>query len=314
MRADHYLLPAIPVILLLSSVALVEVLRMGVRGRAVALVVIVVLVGVDARRIAANVSDVRNDARVVATRWIEANVSPKALVVTENYGPALLGAPLLLQLEPALRARVVQAQHGRPVYGIVHLPMTQTAPELSVPFYVPSLYGDADNIVTSSAVRERYERNSVRFGGVIRFYEWIDSSMALVKAFPRADDRGVEIKVYASRGTHPAFGDRSDVPEPPRLPAATVDRNGAMYFERAANYEYFGFSHEAYVCYIRALETQPDNRQIYLHCALGAVRVLVANGQVETAVQVLEQVEAVAPDEDARERVANMRRQLAAGR
>ncbi len=313
MRADRYLLPVLPVLLVFAAAPMAALLDSKTRLRRVTAVLLILAVGaVDLGRHGRAVAAMHADARTEAANWIDANIPHGAFILTEHYGPDFIAPPLLMQFDPSLRVQVLQRMGGRPVHAVQRLLMFQTQPEESAPFYALALYPCADYVVTSSAVRGRYEREPSRFPEQIRFYERLDSEMRTVQEFAPPSGDGIRLTVYRRPSRSTPFSLRDSIPPPPTLPpkAGSPDRQASFYYDLGANYAFFGFHREAYVSYIRALDRRPGDPRLFMQCAIGAVSALLSTGQTETALMVLERVAAAAPDEDSRARIEAMREQI----
>lgn len=312
MRAERYLLPVIPVAAVFAGVAVAGLMR-GTRRRrsALAAMAIVLACGIDISRHARAVSAIQSSAQTDATRWIEDNVPDGAFIVNEYQGPEFLAPVTLMQLDPGLREKVLAAMGTRPVYAVQMLPMTQTNPESSAPFYSLDLYPNADVVITSSGVRSRYERDPGRFARQLSFYTDVEATFERATEFAPAGGAGARITIYRRLPRVPPFSERTPV-APPALPVGVGRRAAVFYFELGANHEFFGHGHEAYVSYIRALDRGTDSRHVFMHSVLGVVRTLLATGQTGTAATFLSRVAPLAPDDDSRRLVGDLQRQIGA--
>jgi hypothetical protein len=177
--------------------------------------------------------------------------------VTERYGPELFPASKFLQVQPEARQPLMDALSGRPVYSVQTLQMHQTDPGMSAPFYDLSLYDDADFVITSSAVRSRYERDPERFSRHIRFYRRLEGTFDRVKVFRGPDGSGPVLTLYHNAPRRIPFGNRRTVSGPPRLdlgPGSGRERLSEFYYRMGLNYEVFSFTEEAMQSYDLALE------------------------------------------------------------
>lgn len=119
----------------------------------------------------------------------------------EPYGPQLArGEPDELRAEPVF-ARMSPAQQkrylDRTFFEIVYLPFTVSRVELSAFYYDLRYLRAYDYIVTSSAVRGRYEREPERFPRQTAFYADLERFARLERIFaPGAEARGPEIRIY----------------------------------------------------------------------------------------------------------------------
>jgi len=143
----------------------------------------------------------RPSTRQLAAEWIMANADGQARpVVTERYGPALAADrsdelrrdPAFARLDPERR----QALLARPFHLHQVIPMYSTRVGLAAWFYDLRRWTAYDFIVTSSAVRGRYEAEPERFPGQIEFYETLDEFTKLVHRVASTDGRGPEILIH----------------------------------------------------------------------------------------------------------------------
>jgi 4-amino-4-deoxy-L-arabinose transferase-like glycosyltransferase len=119
----------------------------------------------------------------------------------EAYTPLLPVDELARAARQPIYARLTEAQRRRlprgPTFRVIELPMYMETPELSG-FYYDILHCAAvDVVVTSSAVRARYENEPDRFGRQIRFYRDLEAYSRLTQVFaPNARTAGPELRVY----------------------------------------------------------------------------------------------------------------------
>jgi hypothetical protein len=269
-KADRYLLPVLPPLLILAAggvIAAAEFTRRGLDRAhapsiAAALLGIVLLTwnlgGIRQHRVA-----IQHDTRTDAQEWIEANLPPGAFIVTEGYSPDLLDPAALTQLDPNIRTRVLERWRGRPIFAVITLPMYQTSPERSAPFYSLTLYPEADYVITSSSVRNRYEHEPDRFRAQSDFYKQLNHSCRTLKEFPPRGDDGIHLTVYETSRHDRPFGVRDAVTPPPQLqrtPQNATGRESGFYFTLGANYEHFRHFAEAASSYLLAIEYGTANR------------------------------------------------------
>ncbi|HEX5130959.1 MAG TPA: glycosyltransferase family 39 protein [Candidatus Krumholzibacteria bacterium] len=316
MRADRYLLPVLPAVCVFAAGALAALAASPYRrsaARMLACVVLVWLCGTDLVRYRQQARMIQADPRTDAAEWIEQNLPTGSFILVENQGPEFLSPVTIMQLDPGLREAVLEKTAARPLYAVQLLPMSQTSSEQSGPFYSMGLYPDADYVVTTGAVRDRYEHEPARYARQVEFYRQLDLGMQKLKSFEARGGDAVGITVYRC-GQHDApFGARKRATAPPRLPdsALASGRAGASYyFQLGANHEYFGHDHEAYVCYIRALESGTHDEHVFMHCVLGAVRTLLKTRQSDTAVRVLDRAVEIAPDDEIRSMILDLRQRI----
>jgi hypothetical protein len=299
-KADRYLLPVLPPLLIFAAAGVETITNLAKRlvhraqtpalaGALLGSILVVWNLG----GISHNRAAIQHDTRTDAQEWIETNIPRGAFVVTEGYGPDLLDPSTLLQLDPKIRARVEERWRDRPIYAVTALPMYQTKPERSAPFYSLSIYPEADYYITSSSIGDRYEAEPDRFQPQLAFYEALKDSCTTLKEFSPSESGGIHLTVYKARRYVQPFGTRRTVVPPPQL-ARSLDegtgREAGFYFTIATNYEYFRHFTEAASAYQLALAYRTTNRQLFLECALGYIRCLLAAGRTEEAMRTLDQM------------------------
>lgn len=293
LKAERYLVPVLPIMIVLAAAGM-EFLaglanRHGHRSRSPAVLfsgfsvvlIILNLAGIpDAR--AAN----QNDARTEAMQWIEGHVRPGSLVLEESRGPDLLDPTFLTQLPPAIRRRVLETWKERPIYAVVALPMYQTRPERSAPFYRAGLYEDADYVITTRAVRGRYEREPLRFSEQLAFYRTLEAHGRPVHEVN--DAHGVAIRIYETGTGEVPFGRRTTVSPPPVISRGLLEgtgREAGFYFSLGSNYDYFHHPAEAAICYRRALEYRTSDQNLFVGCVVGYARCMTLTGKSDEALK-----------------------------
>ena len=192
--ADRYMLPIIPLLILLGVRLCVEVvgLRPSVR-RVVAPLVGVVLLAAFALPLASSVAFDRQlsgaDTRAVAKEWIEANVPAGALIAVENYGPPLVREDQLPHYRDAGLDPVA--------YRLVRLKLpTPGLPDQSRDLERLRLQG-VDYVLISSRVYERVKAAADVYPAIVEFYRRLDAEAELVKEFrPGPGERGPVLRLY----------------------------------------------------------------------------------------------------------------------
>jgi 4-amino-4-deoxy-L-arabinose transferase-like glycosyltransferase len=189
-----YLLPILPLLVLLAARLCLEALRLEGRRRAVALpivaaVVIVALVAPAAATLRFNSGLAGNDTRLIAKEWVEQNVPAGSVIASENYGP-----PLVNEEDAAYYAG---AGSPVPAYRLLELKL----PGPGVPEPTHSLAWvrgqGADYAIVSSTVYDRVLRAPTVYPDIVRFYEELDQEADLVTVFtPGPDAKGPAIKLY----------------------------------------------------------------------------------------------------------------------
>ena len=196
------------------------------------------------------------------------------------------------------------------MYAVQMLPMTQTNPESSAPFYSLDLYPNADVVITCSS---GVVTSAIRAGSRGNSHSMRDVEATFERAaeFAPAGGGGVRITIYRRFPEVPPFSERTPV-APPALPVGVGSRAAVFYFELGTNHEFFGHGHEAYVSYIRALDRRTDSKYVFMHSVLGVMRTLLATGQTATAATFLSRVTPLAPDDDSRRLVEDLQREIGA--
>ncbi|MCX6363692.1 MAG: glycosyltransferase family 39 protein [Actinobacteria bacterium] len=195
--ADRYLLPILPLLLLLAVRMCLDVVDLRPAARrfaapAVALVFAVALVAPLAGSIAFDRDLSGADTRERAKAWIEDNVPAGSTIATENYS-----APLV---------RVRDEQYYRnagldtPAYRVLRLRL----PAPGIPNRSHSLdwlrEKDADYVIVSSKVYDRVLAAADAYPELAAFYRGLDEQAELVETItPGLGERGPVLKVYRLR-------------------------------------------------------------------------------------------------------------------
>lgn len=298
LKAERYLLPIVPLVIVLGAAG-AETLagwmaRLGSGARRpgpvfAAMGIVLVFLNLAGLNRARETN--QNDARTEALEWIENNLPAGALLLVESQGPELLDPGFINQLDPTIKARVLDKWKDRPVFGVVTLPMYQTHPERSAPFYHIDIYRDADYVVTTRAVRGRYAKEPSRFADQVTFYQDLDTRAALVKEVRDRD--GAALQIYRLTTAGLPFGKRETVFPPPVISRGVdqgTGREAGFYFSLGANYDYFHHWSEAASCYRRALEYRTSDKGLFAQCLIGYTHCLVALGRSDEAMNDLQQL------------------------
>jgi 4-amino-4-deoxy-L-arabinose transferase-like glycosyltransferase len=314
LKADRYLLPILPCVLMLAAVAAsflanwyaqrTRVLRSAdvLAGAICCGLVVFNLSGLATQR-EANQYDARSDAQ----NWIEANLPAGSLIVMESQGPDLVDPVLLTQLDPALRQSVLERWKRRPIFGTIALPMYQTRPERSAPFYDTDLYSDADYFVITRAVKGRYEKDQRRYSAQVAFYHRLNQECTQLKEFRDRD--GIALTIYQVPGHQAPFAARASVAGPPTISRSITEgtnREAGFYFSLGSNYEYFHHWAEAASCYRLALEYRTRDRNLFAQCLISYTRCLVAAGRRDEALRDLAQLRASTDDAQLRNLITQL--------
>jgi 4-amino-4-deoxy-L-arabinose transferase-like glycosyltransferase len=193
--ADRYLLPVVPLLILLAVRFCVELATARPAWRRVGVPVAAALLAVAlVAPVRASLAFDRGlsgpDTRAQATAWIEANVPTGATVAVETSGPQLR----------RVADRRYYRQAGRlasSFFNVVRLGL----PAPGMPNRSHDLdwvrSSGAQYVVVSSKVYDRVLAAAAHYPSVVAFYRDLDRRATLVKTFsPGPDERGPTIKVY----------------------------------------------------------------------------------------------------------------------
>ena len=321
MRADRYLMPIIPLLCLFAGNSLSATPRVGLLARAPSSVK-ALLVGGLALAVAVpmlkgypeHLRRVRPDTRSVAARWIRENAPAGSFIVTEHYGPQLLGPAEYMELDPVIR-REIRARGEVGKYAVQTIPMFQVRPERASAYYDLSLYGDADYLITTSSVRSRYLREPSRFERQTAFYEILEESYSKVLEITSQNRTGPSIEVFRNPLRRPPFAGRGAVAGVPRVPVKPDSRafEADFYSRMGFNYEFYSHFEGALGCYTAGLRYQMTSFALMKSLVLGAVRCLSALGRHEEIPALLDGAIAAAPSEADREELRRIKRSATAG-
>lgn len=225
--AGRYLLPILPLLLLLAARGCLEALGLTGKGaeapeggsaakaapaspggasrggprrrlprRAAVPLAVVLLGGAMVVPLADSVAYVRHlsgvDTRQIAKEWIEENVPSGTVIATENYGPPLADGVDVVYYR---RAGVTT-----PVYRVlrVNLPAPGEANRRHSMWWLESQ--GAEYVVLSSRVYDRVLAAADVYPGLVRFYARLEEEADLVRVIaPGAGERGPVLKVYRLR-------------------------------------------------------------------------------------------------------------------
>ncbi len=222
---ERYLAPVIAVGAALAvAAAFALATRLGRRGgwaAGLALAGMVVPVAIEGVRVARSGG---GSTQAEARLWCESHVGPRDLLMQEGYGAPLLTrdareditqSAYFKAARPELQRRyLARATYhavtvpftvaGRPtvpvraVSGeIVEVEVVPSAADLSRVFYDPGLFAGTDYVLTSGAVRGRYEAEPERFATQAEFYRFLDHDAERVAGFYSHDEVvGPEIRIY----------------------------------------------------------------------------------------------------------------------
>jgi 4-amino-4-deoxy-L-arabinose transferase-like glycosyltransferase len=317
MKADRYLLPTLPLLMVLAGALLASVparlglqkLRRSHRAAGAVLASLVLAAG-SFIGYPGMIAARKTDSRTEATLWIEANLPTGTFIVTEWLGPEFLTPIVLWQLEAEVRSRVI-AQSGKPIYAVQMLPMYQVSPERSSPYYDFRHYRDADLVITSSGVRSRYSKDPDRFPAQLAFYDTLDTVYQRLSEFKIEGGSSPTITVYKNPKSTRPFGGRKPVGSPVVLENLTPDllsgEEASLYYSLGLNYETFNFHEQALEAYTLGLRYPMIKHGIFLSLAVSKTRVFLNLGRTDEALQFLNGVTLSAPTPHARLRLNQIR-------
>jgi hypothetical protein len=192
--ADRYLLPILPLLLLLAVRFCLELVDLRPAARrvaapAVALVLAAALVAPLAGSIAFDRELSGADVRARAKTWVERHVPAGSIIATENYGPPLVR----VRDEKYYRSAGLET----PAYRVLRLRL----PAPGVPNRSHSLdwlrEKDADYVIVSSKVYDRVLAAAGAYPELAAFYRSLDEDAELVEVFaPGPGERGPVLKLY----------------------------------------------------------------------------------------------------------------------
>ena len=199
--ADRYLLPILPLLLLLAVRLCLELIDLRpatrrVAAPAVALVLAAALVAPLAGAIAFDRELSGVDVRIRAKAWIERHLPAGSIIASEHYGPPLVS----VRYEQYYRG----AGLGTPAYRILRLKL----PAPGVPNRSHS-FGwlrrkDVDYVIVSSKVYDRVLAAAGSYPKIAAFYRSLDEGAELVEVFtPGPGERGPLLKLYRLRAPGP---------------------------------------------------------------------------------------------------------------
>jgi tetratricopeptide (TPR) repeat protein len=321
MRADRYLLPVLPVLLLFATAFVGEAIGSVPASRwpkpvkagtaAAWIVIMAVPTVVD---YPGYLRSVRTDTRTEAARWIEANIRSGSYLVIEPYGPEVLGPMELSMVNSAIRNAATALQQGKPNYAVLWLPMFQVAPERSEVFYDHALYENADYFVSSGSVRSRYEGEPHRFRRQLAFYDILEAAYESVVEFTPNGGGGPEIRIYKNRQHTRPFSARRVVAPPRLLRHGRNSPTGSeelFYYNLGINYEVFLRLQEAADSYEMAFRYPVTDPASYVNLALRRSQCLASMGRHDEAIEFLDAILPRAPTPAVRDVLQRVRNVIA---
>ncbi|MBI5708904.1 MAG: hypothetical protein HZC42_01145 [Candidatus Eisenbacteria bacterium] len=222
--AQRYVAPLVPIAALLSTLALCAALsKVAVAQRA--LLTVVAILGVVIPPALAGISAALSgsqDTQVIALQWCQDHLPHDALIIEEGYSAPLPSRAKKAEVasQDVYRHASAASRHrfdSVAAYDVVSMPLQVTgllelalgaadggssvapiaAVDLNQVYYNPGLYRAADYVITSSAVRGRYEADAARFAPQVRWYRLLDGFAQVVATVrPTRSTTGPTITVY----------------------------------------------------------------------------------------------------------------------
>jgi hypothetical protein len=140
--------------------------------------------------------------RRLATEYLRTSIDPdSSFVMAEVLGVSLRSKGAVQEISPNFLARLSGDQRARllrpATYNVDFIPMYMVQPERSDVYYDLRHCLAHDYIVTSQAVRVRYEAEPGRFPREVGFYADLERYASLLRRFaPGPGVRGPEIRIY----------------------------------------------------------------------------------------------------------------------
>ncbi len=175
MRADRYIFPIVPNLILIGSIGMCSILafRQNIDNRPLSFLVLklrrwspIVLIILIILVIGPQISSVLTyqrmlslpDTRAVVKQWIERNITS---------GSAIASGPFGIDLE-------------KDNYLVLSIPFNAGGTEKTIAFYDARWYEDLDVVITSDYDYGRYLQEPGRFHDILRFYDTLHSSWKLI--------------------------------------------------------------------------------------------------------------------------------------
>ena len=173
-RADRYIFPAIPFLLLVSSLGIVSFCDSLIKyikdhrieliksTTVLQLIICSVLMFITLTPMFSSVWKYHStislpDTRTIAKDWLKANIKMSSVIAT---GPFAIDIP-------------------KDTYSIIPIPFNAGNTERTFPFYDARWYEDIDLVITSDYDYGRYLQDRERFGKVLQFYDTLQSRWKL---------------------------------------------------------------------------------------------------------------------------------------
>jgi hypothetical protein len=293
--ADRYALPLIPALAAFAAASTTYVAGGRRLRAAIVVAALAVMLAHNPTQLPAHRARQRTDSRTIALEWIERNVEPGSLVVTEAYGPPLFGPLDFWDLTSDIRNEVYSRRAGGRFRGVLPIPLFQSQPEATAPYYDLELYRGADIVVTTASIRARYAADPGRFPVQNAFYDTLEAAFELAHEV-EAEGTGPRIRLYRNPAHSSPFAARPAM-GPPRL------RGGALpprwrawfYYRVGLNHEAFGHLDAALASYRRGWPDAAGDSETYRQIAYGVVRTLHLLGREDEIPGAVRRMAASAP-------------------
>lgn len=192
--ADRYLLPLVPLLVLLGVRFCVELAELRPSWRRFALPGVAVLVAVAfALPLASAVSFDRGlsgtDVRATAKEWIERTLPARTVIALEDYGPPLVS----LGYQKFFKSAGI----SQPVYRLISLPLPLPGSPNSQYSISWLAFKHVRYAIISSKVYERVAAAASHYPSLVKFYSQIEQTGRLIKVFrPSPGHPGPILKVF----------------------------------------------------------------------------------------------------------------------
>ena len=147
-------------------------------------------------------------------------------------------------------------------------------------------------------MRERYQRDPVRFRAQLAFYDSLEARFPRAQTFHSAGGPGPDIVIYRNPRWAAPFFRRRDQPIPDSSLVTQPTLSGGesfFYYNLGLNYESFGYLNQALAAYLDALRPTSIEADTYASTAARLAGVLVKQGRAPAAEAFLRQAVAHAP-------------------
>lgn len=237
------------------------------------------------------------DTRTRAQAWIASHMPAGSFLLCEELSPEIR-SPLTLPLaDPEVMAALARRGATGGLDAVQTMPMFQVAPERSAKYYDLAHWRQADAILVTSSVRDRYRSDPARFATQLAFYDALERAWPRAARFAPDGGPGPEIVIYRNPAALAPFGSRATVPGPDTtlVPARLSAAEGFTFYNLGLNDEAFGHLPEAQACYLLALRygaTEPD---AFVSAAVRLAETLREQGRAGAALGLLGECIARAP-------------------